>query len=201
MSFAKPTGFLLTPLREGRHTNREEAITLDPYFYSRPCGRGDLLEPADNVTVIRISTHAPAGGATSGGTYGYPAGKFLLTPLREGRHKSMKYNSRLISISTHAPAGGATRARQWPARTAAYFYSRPCGRGDHRHRPHRAEAVRHFYSRPCGRGDIRPVPRRILRRRISTHAPAGGATRFRGFTVKTRSFLLTPLREGRQFAL
>ena len=35
-------GFLLTPLREGRPA--AEAITsrIPPYFYSRPCGRGDF---------------------------------------------------------------------------------------------------------------------------------------------------------------
>ena len=78
-----------------------------------------------------------------------------------------------------------------------HFYSRPCGRGDRetaelygveiqflltplREGRHvllsRLARLPNFYSRPCGRGDIRPVPRRILRRRISTHAPAGGAT-------------------------
>ncbi len=33
-----------------------------------------------------------------------------------------------------------------------------------------------FYSRPCGRGDLREEEKVILCRRISTHAPAGGAT-------------------------
>ena len=82
---------------------------LDLDFYSRPCGRGD---PARSVGVYRpagISTHAPAGGATSAALqaslqasahfYSRPCGrgdksqlvelekqhKFLLTPLREGR--------------------------------------------------------------------------------------------------------------------
>ena len=58
-----------------------------------------------------------------------------------------------------------------------YFYSRPCGRGD----PAPASCGRRgsdFYSRPCGRGDpALRIPRDRLC--ISTHAPAGGATRSR----------------------
>ncbi len=57
---------------------------------------------------------------------------FLLTPLREGR------------------PGRRTR-RSW----RAYFYSRPCGRGDELH-------IKSDYSDSV----------------ISTHAPAGGATYF-----------------------
>ena len=100
--------FLLTPLREGRH--------------SKPCGKGGFEcqisthAPAGGATAgaaapgppLGISTHAPAGGATAawgkameGTTYFYsrPCGRgdqpsegaldwciqFLLTPLREGR--------------------------------------------------------------------------------------------------------------------
>ena len=60
----------------------------------------------------------------------------------------------------------------------------------------------HFYSRPCGRGDAHC--RNLLQRtRISTHAPAGGATEkvFCHRHIHTMEFLLTPLREGRRKAL
>ena len=146
-------------------------------FYSRPCGRGDPQRVALYVPGTQISTHAPAGGATE------PSARsttqisgFLLTPLREGRrgHGGHDING------------------------AAYFYSRPCGRGD---LDRLAEVVHepNFYSRPCGRGD-EAARRRINERieflltplregrrgtitgiptggTISTHAPAGGATR------------------------
>ena len=56
-------------------------------FYSRPCGRGDLLRTRGDVFLRVISTHAPAGGATAD----------ELAAL----HRCF--------ISTHAPAGGATR--------------------------------------------------------------------------------------------
>ena len=120
--------FLLTPLREGR----PDAVL--------PCGEFEL-----------ISTHAPAGGATSAAVMGKTiSGKFLLTPLREGRLLCFLIASTVVSlflltplregrqklatvsmysfaISTHAPAGGATDHRiQRPDN----FYSRPCGRGD-----------------------------------------------------------------------
>ena len=77
--------FLLTPLREGRHL-RPVFFRRAKYFYSRPCGRGDKKQlylphngklflltplregrpPAAELAVCggRISTHAPAGGAT-----------------------------------------------------------------------------------------------------------------------------------------
>ena len=105
--------FLLTPLREGRHTaaapvNPTSCISTHApaggatrgtscpclslcNFYSRPCGRGDLRDfPVFHVG-IAISTHAPAGGATI------------------GPHSFRKVYA---VISTHAPAGGATSC--WP---------------------------------------------------------------------------------------
>ena len=84
---------------------------------------------------------------------GWEENSFLLTPLREGR----------------PPARGEFLRRR------AHFYSRPCGRGDIRQMRAGSNPVAHFYSRPCGRGD--GFRRRSAgRSRISTHAPAGGAT-------------------------
>ena len=79
--------FLLTPLREGRHCDggRTERVF---YFYSRPCGRGDLHTFQYHQYLGFISTHAPAGGATSTGHISEGWGQiFLLTPLREGRQQ------------------------------------------------------------------------------------------------------------------
>ena len=77
-------------------------------FYSRPCGRGDRMRELYARQKL-ISTHAPAGGATSPI---HPATastqQFLLTPLREGRRNRSVPGSTLILD----------------------FYSRPCGRGD-----------------------------------------------------------------------
>ena len=87
-----------------------EGMEDAPYFYSRPCGRGDAARLMRLVRrIVSISTHAPAGGATfvfrgcivsfAFHFYSRPCGRgdrretvflnliaqFLLTPLREGR--------------------------------------------------------------------------------------------------------------------
>ena len=191
------------------------------YFYSRPCGRGDL------ATVATVEED----------------GLFLLTPLREGRRdEAIRVDTLAIisthapaggatiwrdamyavkQISTHAPAGGATKPRNISHPVRTDFYSRPCGRGDAPDLGAAAEADRHFYSRPCGRGDrrasealdgnahfySRPCGRgdndglsdEDLGHEISTHAPAGGATQApTAAASKLNTFLLTPLREGRR---
>ena len=112
-----------------------------------------IFDDAGNI----ISTHAPAGGATLPPQLMRVPALFLLTPLREGRR----------------PAAAPVRDH------SAYFYSRPCGRGDMErlallggiwistHAP-AGGATRlrqidfgltetYFYSRPCGRGDEKPA--------------------------------------------
>ena len=86
-----------------------DELIIDTDFYSRPCGRGDPVGFLRAFYVNRISTHAPAGGATFGAVC-----------LRL-----------IFVISTHAPAGGATpQPRPALACLSSNFYSRPCGRGD-----------------------------------------------------------------------
>ena len=101
-------GFLLTPLREGRPDASLAPELFTRLFLLTPLreGRHDLQSRI--TTMNRISTHAPAGGATK---------------LTTG-----EVNTDIIS--THAPAGGATYD-QGNANPCSYdFYSRPCGRGD-----------------------------------------------------------------------
>ena len=109
-----------------------------------------------------------------------------------------------ISISTHAPAGGATR-QMAPKRSAKHlFLLTPLREGRLAPVPDAIlAAVDDFYSRPCGRGRLlgnstKPAVR-PARTQISTHAPAGGATRtLRSWRGRERIlFLLTPLREWR----
>ena len=100
--------------------------------------------------------------------------RFLLTPLREGRRLTLEQLEMRVHISTHAPAGGATSGAGANGIARSHFYSRPCGRGDAHGRTY---------------GSFR---------QISTHAPAGGATPPLPGGPTTYSFLLTPLREGRQ---
>ena len=80
------------------------------HFYSRPCGRGDVMVAQPVKPSTSISTHAPAGGATQQQkSLRMHRLVFLLTPLREGR--LVRYGKSRMEeprISTHAPAGGAT---------------------------------------------------------------------------------------------
>ena len=189
--------FLLTPLREGRHAVIGIALDGDiisthapaggatpagrsrcrpeaSYFYSRPCGRGDATAQESTGFWMSISTHAPAGGATLICDGAVRSGKFLLTPLREGRLWAAMAVAATYFISTHAPAGGATIFCEESRRVWKNFYSRPCGRGDVIRSPELGASV------------------------ISTHAPAGGATPAPpAYCSWIKRFLLTPLREGR----
>ena len=213
------TLFLLTPLREGRLKDHSTRLLFRRYFYSRPCGRGDLAllgkfgrwvsyfysrpcgrgdlpSHVDHVLTFYFYSR-PCGRGDTASAKSLMAAAFLLTPLREGRR------------SAHPKDPNNNR----------YFYSRPCGRGDPKRGPRCGGSI-NFYSRPCGRGDIAgrffvnhastisthaPAGgatsagrKRCVGGCISTHAPAGGATGW-SVTLQARSliFLLTPLREGR----
>ena len=145
-----------------------------------------------------ISTHAPAGGATFAPYLEEFYGDvFLLTPLREGRHaQHIRRHTDDCCISTHAPAGGATHELEADI-AAAHFYSRPCGRGDGCCRASLPRSVT-FLLTPLREGRLGLFARVVARGIISTHAPAGGATRLTQSENSTIPFLLTPLREGRQ---
>ena len=166
-------------------------------FYSRPCGRGDQTASVAKLGYQPISTHAPAGGATTLlcvlahpatiSTHAPAGGATNCAPTKEvqefvisthapagGATISMTKESAAFAISTHAPAGGAT----------GFLFAFITGGED-------------FYSRPCGRGDPAALLS-VSARGSSTHAPAGGATAARSSARRsTCPFLLTPLREGR----
>ena len=124
--------FLLTPLREGRHC-RQALAEHNHEFLLTPLREGRRARRGRCCRKGKISTHAPAGGATrpscllvkrSGNFYSRPCGRgdrrhsfgvsaprsFLLTPLREGRRFQRDGGAGVYVISTHAPAGGATFA-------------------------------------------------------------------------------------------
>ena len=146
-----------------------------PDFYSRPCGRGDA------VTVTRLA----------------PASIFLLTPLREGRLEPSQRTRATSQVFLLTPLREGRRKPCPRLHSILYFYSRPCGRGDWVRFSRKCWTFPDFYSRPCGRGDLLQ-PQGTGQGNISTHAPAGGATRRRGTSWRFPwLFLLTPLREGR----
>ncbi len=82
---------------------------------------------------------------------------------------------------------------------SANFYSRPCERGDRKHRDARKDAAEISTHAPA-RGATSAHLSRTARMQISTHAPARGATIDGGYDENGHEFLLTPLREGRRGA-
>ena len=150
---------------------------MNANFYSRPCERGDASAAVQLFKKSKISTHAPARGATKRRiSCGFrihlflltplregrlcdfvqqkPVVKFLLTPLREGRPEEVFALLKSRLISTHAPARGATCSKLCPVDLANQFLLTPLREG------------RRSPPAPLSRGHTR--------------------------------FLLTPLREGRQ---
>ena len=147
-------------------------------FYSRPCGRGDLEQEGVTMEMKIISTHAPAGGATSlACSWSMSIILFLLTPLREGRQK-IKAGQHVSNLFLLTPLREGRRAADPEGlRGKGYFYSRPCGRGDRYANLEKRDREKflltplregrlcpcsvvfavcsNFYSRPCGRGDGR----------------------------------------------
>ena len=128
--FFRDKTFLLTPLREGRQNMADGKIVVtvisthapaggatgcqqladlgDVHFYSRPCGRGDVI----------------GGSSMPRGT------QFLLTPLREGRHETGGRNQQPGNHFYSRPCGRGDEHRYQRHRQGRNFYSRPCGRGD-----------------------------------------------------------------------
>ena len=149
---------------------------IQSHFYSRPCGRGDWLA----------------------GQMGLPVEKFLLTPLREGRRARQLHRAAVRKHFYSRPCGRGDDGDLPPIKNLRDFYSRPCGRGDLA-RPDNTRRDLRFLLTPLREG--RPItsaswsgrklflltPLRegrraaadaaVLPAAISTHAPAGGATR------------------------
>ena len=148
--------FLLTPLREGRHQHPGKQRESGRISTHAPAGGATYFTHWEMNTERMISTHAPAGGATGRAMYGVIKSEF---------------------ISTHAPAGGAT-SRHWRSNYAGQFLLTPLREGRPRATTPRSivpakflltplregrpshscmgwRNKKYFYSRPCGRGDGR----------------------------------------------
>ena len=168
--------FQFTPLREGRLTAVNSRLHIIKNFNSRPCGRGDTIRPSSLHRRSRISIHAPAGGATRS-LYGMCSvtNEFQFTPLREGRPGERP----VVSTSTlfqFTPLREGRPSAAFSCTAAAYFNSRPCGRGDGSLRE--VAAMGHNISIHAPAGGATPRSTAIKScMAISIHAPAGGATR------------------------
>ena len=175
--------------------HRRRSMRSACYFYSRPCGRGDAYDP-DVITDGCISTHAPAGGAT------YPGHRRLLyiynfysRPCGRGDKKEASDARRLCEFLLTPLREGRLKKADASGKPTIFLLT-PCGRGDQILLPGARAADDISTHAPAGgatkasRRVIHPIP-------ISTHAPAGGATKKADASGKPTIFLLTPLREGR----
>ena len=62
--YGRGKSFLLTPLREGRR-RCVEALAQRKYFYSRPCGRGDVCHTVASLSIIINFYSRPCGRGDS----------------------------------------------------------------------------------------------------------------------------------------
>ena len=170
-------------------------------FYSRPCGRGDvtalefhahlhlfLLTPLregrpffrySKRTCSIISTHAPAGGATRKQWMATLDGRFLLTPLREGRPERKNNMAAKNNLFLLTPLREGRPAECYVSGAVRVFLLTPLREGRQTSFCFWHPKVSYFYSRPCGRGDDDSDFYMNTSNTISTHAPAGGATKAR----------------------
>ena len=169
---------------------------------------------------VHISTHAPAGGATSGaGANGIARSHFYSRPCGRGDAHGRTYGS-FRQISTHAPAGGATPPLPGGPTTYSFLLT-PLREGRRSFLREYNILVISFLLTPLREGRLAAPERNHAGGAISTHAPAGGATqhvflKVRNGIISTHApaggatastscislssnlFLLTPLREGRR---
>ena len=166
--------FLLTPLREGRPSHQGGRPDR-AHFYSRPCGRGDVNFFSGLFGGAKISTHAPAGGATVDDSRNERNVLISTHAPAGGATNVAEDDDAGIRISTHAPAGGATSLLSSSPTSKGNFYSRPCGRGDAPSSALTCSAVT-FLLTPLREGRQDAYGLFLDADSISTHAPAGGAT-------------------------
>ena len=161
-----------------------------------PAGGATAL--SDLVDAVReISTHAPAGGATCSATVAVAIVlPFLLTPLREGRLKSNYMASAAwLFLLTPLREGRLARSGLLVA-TCQISTHAPAGGATRLFALDDQRRIHISTHAPAG-GATDAGRHRHQDERISTHAPAGGATLSCVRSTPSRKFLLTPLREGR----
>ena len=144
------------------------------YFNPRPRAGGDAGVLVGPLGDDKISTHAPAQGATPTICKKGATTTFQPTPPRRGRLPSPPYGQRRSTISTHAPAQGATVFLGKLVKQLVKFQPTPPRRG-RREWFYWTGCPWHFNPRPRAGGDWTSTPE-YPPNIISTHAPAQGAT-------------------------
>ena len=166
--------FQFTPLREGRQFGIGTENGGNQFQFT-PLREGRQVRAVLTIMPLGISIHAPAGGATTTAWEVVKQIVFQFTPLREGRQRLRKRQRPPWLFQFTPLREGRPCPAIATAHPAAYFNSRPCGRGDacrdseneassvfqftplREGRLHAREiddsACSYFNSRPCGRGD------------------------------------------------
>ena len=217
------SGFLLTPLREGRHTLDCPGIAsgdISTHAPTRGATRGNSCLPAmrekisthaptrgatfilakNFLPTIEISTHAPTRGATRAlcPVLSCCTRNFYSRPYARGDLKAIKYHGGIYSISTHAPTRGATRRRSVTTFATTSFLLTPLREGRRIALGKDAFKVCISTHAPTRGATFRSF-RKHVNAVISTHAPTRGATlSVEPIFAPSSVFLLTPLREGRR---
>ena len=146
---------------------------------------------------MRVSTHAPARGATAEDAH---RGKWYCfnSRAREGRDVHCDRAQNSSEVSTHAPARGATRGRDTSGPFCTFQLTRP--RGARPYQLVRLAFGKAFQlTRPRG-ARLEPGADRAAMERVSTHAPARGATLHRAAAKGGQKCFTSRAREGRDGA-
>ena len=106
-----------------------EEEAWNDYFYSRPCGRGDSRSWTRPVRSASFLLTPLREGRPRTIIVTLVTDRFLLTPLREGRPVYLRRATAGRRISTHAPAGGATIAYKQGFRIIPEFLLTPLREG------------------------------------------------------------------------
>ena len=188
--------FLLTPLREGRRIVSDRGRRCHvPISTHAPAGGATIVNVKFGSGTQFLLTPLREGRRAASAILSWSS-PFLLTPLREGRPRPQStqcwrlyFYSRPCgrgdanhedayaegNISTHAPAGGATVDTLQGSLTKLFLLTplREGRRAVHRDPVHRPA----FLLTPLREGRPQARDRRAEIFNISTHAPAGGATK------------------------
>ena len=97
-----------------------------PCFNSRSRGGSDLWS-VQNCSFLRVSIHAPAGGATSAAVQDVKTTWFQFTLPRGERHDGLANCTISRCVSIHAPAGGATFLPSRPSSLGMFQFTLPRG--------------------------------------------------------------------------
>ena len=194
---SRASSFQFTRPRGARHWAAAEGKAVAKCFNSRAHGGRDSA-PSASARSRTFQFTRPRGARLPVCRTPFRRERFQFTRPRGARHETLFYEFViLLEVSIHAPTGGATSSAIAAETTRAKFqFTRPRGarlnfamasvpadtfqftrpRGARPSRRRATQARRGFNSRAHGGRDALGI-RADLRRRVSIHAPTGGATR------------------------